>query len=143
MKTNFVLFMEYDRAWYESKWPEEISSKLKSLKKQYKVDEKWVSNSYIEVFLSVSSLENSTNRGSDILFDKKSQTYHTKLPALSPFEVIQNKNSDWIKELHRVIWLDKNAVKWYRFTSLIQFSSRILSHGYPITVYNKTPYSIM
>ena len=57
---------------------------------------------YIEVFLSVSSLTNSTNRGSDILLVKKLRTYHTKLPALSPFDVIKNKNSDWIRELHRV-----------------------------------------
>ena len=38
--------------------------KLKSLKKQYKVEEKWVENGYIEVFLSVS------NWGSDILLVK-------------------------------------------------------------------------
>ena len=60
-------------------------------------------NSYIEVSLSVSSVENSTNRESDILLVEKVRTYHTKLPALSPPDFVKNKNSDWIRELHPVI----------------------------------------
>ena len=117
IKTNFVLLLQYNQAWYHSKWEAEISLKAEKFEKQYKVSE----NGYIEVIVNVSSLENSTNRGSDILLMKKLQTYYTKLPAPSPSDVIKNKNSDWIRELHRVIWLDKNAVKWYRITSLIRF----------------------
>ena len=85
--------MEYDKAWYESKWQEEISLKAEKFeKKQYKVEEKWVKSGYIEVFLSVSSLENSTNRGSDILLVKKIANLPYK--TLSPSDLIKYKNSD-------------------------------------------------
>ena len=47
---------------------------------------------------------------------------------LSPSDVIKNKNIDWIRELHRVIWLDKNAVK----TEVISyhFTDKIFFHGF-------------
>ena len=75
--------MEYDKAWYESKWQEEISLKAENNEKRIEIEEKWVKNGYIDMFLSVCSLENSTNQGSgsDILFVRRLQIYHTKLPA--------------------------------------------------------------
>ena len=63
---------------------------------------------------SISSLENSRDRGSNILLQKILQTYHAKLPALSLSDVIKSNNIDWIRELPGIIWLDKNTVKWYR-----------------------------
>ena len=52
------------------------------------------------------------------------------LRALSPSDAIEKKNSDWISEIHRVIWLDKNAMKWYWY----DFSSR-LYHTYILSQY--------
>ena len=52
-------------------------------------------------------------------------------PALSFSDVIKNKNSDRIKELHRVIWLDKNAVKW----SVCRFNYTIFLHGFILSQY--------
>ena len=89
--------------------------------------------SYIEVLLSVPSLENSTNRGSDVLLVKKLQTYHTKLPALSPSDDIKNKNSD------------KNEVIsyhcFYHFTDTIflrLYHKDILSQYIIILIYSNT-----
>ena len=64
----FVLFLEYDKAWYESKWQENIS-------------------------LKTDKFENKIQSWGEMSHQKQEQY--------------------WIRLLYRVIWLDKNATKWY------------------------------